>query len=91
MRLKLSSELIGKGINNIEKRKQVNTPEEFIDISTLVIPFSTIFEKFTPSDIYTGNEIIPFEKKDPEFKLILIYEFENDLKEFKEILSKICS
>lgn len=87
MRLKLSLELISKGTKNIEKRKQVNTPEEFIDISTLVIPFSTIFEKLTPLDIYIGNEIIPFEKKDPEFKLILIYEFENALEEFKKTIA----
>ena len=80
----MSLELISKEINNIVKRKQINTPEEFIDISTLAIPFSKIFEKLTPSDIYTGNEIIPFEKKDPEFKLILIYEFENALVEFKK-------
>jgi len=86
VRLKLSLELINKGINNIEKRKQVNAPQEFIDISTLATPFSSIFEKFSPSDIYTGNEIIPFKKKDPEFKLILIYEFGNALKEFKENL-----
>ena len=80
----MSLELISKGINNLKKGKHINTPEEFIDISTLVIPFSTIFEKLSPSDIYSGNEIIPFEKKDPEFKLILIYEFGNALKEFKK-------
>jgi hypothetical protein len=82
----MSLDLISNGISSIEKRKQVNTPEEFIDISTLVIPFSTIIEKIFPPDIYTGNEIIPFEKKDPEFKLMLIYEFENALEEFKKII-----
>ncbi|MFX1316307.1 MAG: hypothetical protein ACFE9T_10620 [Promethearchaeota archaeon] len=80
----MSLELLNEEINNIGKKKEINTPEEFIDISTLVIPFSTIFEKLTPSDIYTGNEIIPFEKRDPEFRLILIYEFENALEEFKK-------
>ncbi|MFX0043885.1 MAG: hypothetical protein ACFE8L_13315 [Candidatus Hodarchaeota archaeon] len=78
----MSLELINKGINNIEKNKHVNTPNEFIDISTLATPFSSIFEKSSPSDIYTGNEIIPFEKKDPEFKLILIYEFADAIEGF---------
>lgn len=79
MRLKLSLDLISKGTNNLEKRKQINTPEEFFDITTLVIPFSSIFEKTLPSDIYNGNEVIPFEKRHPKFKLILISEFENVL------------
>lgn len=78
----MSLDLISKGINGIEKRKQIKSPEEFIDVSTLTIPFSSIFEKFSPSDIYIGNETIPFEKKDPEFKLILIYEFEDAIEEF---------
>ena len=86
MRLKLSLELISEDINRIEKRKQINIHEGYIDISTLVIPFSTIFDKSLLPDIYTGDEIIPFEKKETEFKLILIYEFENALKEFKENL-----
>ena len=82
MRLKLSLELLSEGINSIGKRRLINTPEELIDVSTLVIPFSTIFKKLDPLDIYTGNEIIAFEKKDPEFRLILIYEFEDAIKEF---------
>ena len=52
--------------------------DDFPDISDLTIPFSVVFTKFSPPDIYTGEEMIPFEEKDVEFKQILIHEFLND-------------
>ncbi|MHA2390428.1 MAG: hypothetical protein ACXAEX_00525 [Promethearchaeota archaeon] len=49
--------------------------EQYPDISRLIIPFSIAFKKFSPPDIYDGEELIPFEEKDLEFKEILIHEF----------------
>lgn len=45
------------------------------DISQLVIPFSKVFKSYKPRDIYSGNENIPFEERDTEFKMILRQEF----------------
>lgn len=53
----------------------ISIHEDFSNISNLIIPFSIIFKKECPSDIYTGEEIIPFRKKDSEFRQILIHEF----------------
>ena len=49
--------------------------EKILDISNLIIPFSTIFKKISPPDIYCGEERIPFEEKDSKFKQILLSEF----------------
>ena len=49
--------------------------EDLSNISDLTIPFSIIFKKKHPSDIYTGEETIPFQKRDSKFKQILIHEF----------------
>lgn len=54
---------------------EISVHEDFSNISNLTIPFSTIFKKDCPSDIYTGEETIPFQKRDSEFKQILIHEF----------------
>jgi len=51
--------------------------EEFdvLDISRLIIPFSVAFNTNHTPDIYDGEELIPFEKKDSLFKKLLINEF----------------
>ena len=49
--------------------------EDLSNISNLIIPFSILFKKEAPSDIYSGEETIPFEERNPEFKQILISEF----------------
>ena len=49
--------------------------ENFPDISKLIIPFSVAFKDFSPPDIYNGEELIPFEEKELEYKEILIHEF----------------
>lgn len=54
---------------------EISIHEDFSNISNLIIPFSIIFKKECQSDIYTGEEIIPFRKKDSEFRQILIHEF----------------
>ena len=50
-------------------------PDEFFNVSSLTIPFSLIFKKNSSKDIYSGEEIIPFEEKLLEFRQILINEF----------------
>ncbi len=54
---------------------EISVHEDFSNISDLIIPFSIIFKKDCSSDIYTGEEDIPFRKKNSEFKQILISEF----------------
>jgi len=51
--------------------------ENSFDISSLIIPFSALFNENASPDIYTGEELIPFRKRDMEFKEILLHEFSN--------------
>ena len=46
-----------------------------IDYSEIVIPFSQIFKGYRPIDVYSGKEKIPFNKRDPEYRMILRQEF----------------
>ncbi len=50
------------------------------DISHIIIPFSQICKTYKLIDIYSGNETIPFNERDPEYKMILRQEFANTLK-----------
>ena len=50
------------------------------NISEIVIPFSKLFRNYKSPDIYSGNEKIPFNKRDPKYKMILMQEFSNILK-----------
>jgi len=59
-------------INN-DHQKVINIIE--LNFSNFVIPFSSVIKKLIPSDIYTGFEKIPFKAKDPEFKKIMMTEF----------------
>ena len=70
---KLSLKVLGKKIVDVEQEFEV--VEKFPDISRLIIPFSIAFKKFNPPDIYNGEELIPFQEKDLEFKEIFIHEF----------------
>jgi len=54
---------------------EINVFEESLDVSNLIIPFSIIFKKVTPPDIYTGKEMIPFKERILEFQQILMSEF----------------
>ncbi|MFX1313873.1 MAG: hypothetical protein ACFFHD_14885 [Promethearchaeota archaeon] len=72
-------------IKVIDKRIKISNNDEeskdnsnFSDISNLIIPFPDAFKKMTPPDIYSGEEIIPFQEKKYEFKQILIHEFLGD-------------
>ena len=74
----MSIKIIDKKIKIINNDEDSEIIEKFPDISNLIIPFSVAFKKFTPPDIYNGEEIIPFKEKDLEFKQILIHEFLSD-------------
>ena len=50
--------------------------------SRVIVPFSRVIARQHPRDIYTGEESIPFEKRDPLFKSILRKEFSNAIQEF---------
>ncbi|MFX1567326.1 MAG: hypothetical protein ACFFCV_03055 [Promethearchaeota archaeon] len=56
-------------------RNEIDVLEESYNVSNLIIPFSIIFNKDTPLDIYSGKEKIPFKEKVSEFQEILISEF----------------
>jgi len=49
--------------------------KHLFDISSIIIPFSTFIKKELPSDIYSENDRTPFNKRDPEFKKIILHEF----------------
>lgn len=52
--------------------------EDHLDISKIVIPFSRLFKKYKPSDIYSGIEKIPFNERKSEYRMILRQEFITD-------------
>ncbi|KKN01365.1 hypothetical protein LCGC14_1128420 [marine sediment metagenome] len=58
-----------------DNNQDLEVSENSHNISISVIPFSFMFKKIVPPDIYTGEEIIAFRDKDSEFKQILKYEF----------------
>ncbi len=49
--------------------------EREFDISQIIIPFSNVCKSFKARDIYNGNEEMPFNARDAEFKMILREEF----------------
>jgi len=54
-----------------------------------VLPFSKLIESRDRLDIYTGEETIPFEKRDPLYKSILRKEFSNAIKEFSKTINNL--
>ena len=66
-------EVVGKS-NDIRLESQIN-------ISKAVIPFSKIIGTHKATDVYSGNENIPFKERDPEYKMILRQEFFNYIKD----------
>jgi len=49
-----------------------------VDVLNAIVSFLSLSKKDNVPDIYSGTEDIPFEERDPEFKKILMGEFEND-------------
>jgi hypothetical protein len=69
----LSIKIFSKKIQDPEQ--ELEEIENVPDISKLIIPFSVVFKKFAPPDIYNGEELIPFGEKESEYREILIHEF----------------
>jgi len=61
------------GLTKINNKKLYD--DIFHDITHLIIPFSEFFKDKGAHLIYTGQEQIAFEEKDPEFIKIMIKEF----------------
>lgn len=54
---------------------ELDSSNDFLNISDLIIPFSIIFRNHSPPDIYSGESAITFKDRDLKFQQILIYEF----------------
>ena len=72
MSLKVEYKKVVKAVQEVKEADLVP------DISQLIIPFSVAFNINHAPDIYTGEEIIPFRKRDSQFKELLINEFLNE-------------
>ncbi len=65
---------------SIKKRfVEIEYEEEVLNLKRIIIPFSLFFlkdERF----IYDGSEKIPFGKRDPLYKTILLQEFSDNVR-----------
>ena len=71
----MSSGNIKRVYHKIKETSGENIIDFDIDYTKIIIPFSKVFKSFKRSDIYSGNEKIPFNKRDPEYRMILRQEF----------------
>jgi hypothetical protein len=62
-------------IKNIVNRESRTISELIFNISNAIIPYSKMIEPSHKSDIYSGEEKIPFHKRNPEYVTILRQEF----------------
>jgi len=58
-----------------DTRDELEGSDDFLNISNLIIPFSIIFRKESPQDIYSGDENVVFKEKNLKFQQILVSEF----------------
>ncbi len=58
-------------------------------INQVSIPLSRLIKNQRTVDIYTGEEKIPFDKRDPLYKTILRKEFSNAIIEFSNTISDL--
>ena len=66
-------------IKDIRQIKSRTFSELIFNISSAIIPYSKMIKLSTASDIYSGEERIPFHKRTPEYVMILRQEFANCL------------
>ena len=52
-------------------------------LSKMVIPFSEVVGVSSPPDLYSGDERIPFEQRDPVYKTIMKQEFNDAMRYFR--------
>ncbi len=62
-------------INSSKNKVDENNFGLEFEISELIISFKELINKIPSLDVYTGEENIPFSKKEAEFQKILISEF----------------
>ncbi len=60
---------------DIENKELGTFSELLFNISSAIIPYSKIIKPSNASDIYSGEEKIPFHKRNPEYVSILRQEF----------------
>lgn len=73
MRKQVGLEVLNKKIQ--VENDEFNGSDDFLNISNLIIPFSIIFRKNSPPDIYSGEEDLTFKEKNSKFQQIIISEF----------------
>ena len=71
-----------------EKKRNRSESSDIISIES-IIPFSKLIKNQRSLDIYSGEEKIPFEMRDPLFKSILRKEFSNAIKEFSKTINNL--
>jgi len=62
-------------IKDIINKEPRTFSELIFNISNAIIPYSKMIISITASDIYSGEEKIPFHKRNPEYVSILRQEF----------------
>ncbi len=63
----------------LDNSREIDIERE-LNISRIIIPFPKIFNSLKPNDIYSGNEKIPFNEGESDYKLILRQEFSGFLR-----------
>ena len=85
----MSLEIVKEKIGNLSEKSDKFSIDSDIIIMHSIMPFSRLIKNQRPLDIYSGEETIPFEQRDPLFKSILRKEFSNAIKEFSTSISDL--
>lgn len=85
----MSLETVKEKNLNLSKNVDRRLIESNIIFIRLFVPFSKLIKNRNSTDIYTGEESIPFENRDPLFKSILRKEFSNAIKEFSKTINNL--
>jgi hypothetical protein len=89
VREKMSLETVKEKSLNLSKNSARNLIETKNIFIKFFVPFSKLMKNQNQADIYTGEESIPFENRDPLFKSILRKEFSNAIKEFSKKINNL--
>jgi len=85
----MSLEIIKEKSRNLSENSDRIFIESKNTFIRLFVPFSRLMKNRNPVDIYSGEESIPFENRDPLFKSILRKEFSNAIKEFSKSINEL--
>ena len=72
----MSLEIIEKKNPGLKENIYIVPNDDFFNLSCAIIPFSDLFQRCPRLDVYAGMENIPFEEREPEYKEILLTEFQ---------------